>query len=501
MSFKETRELSKAGKLDEALQMAKRALEADPGNIWNKRATAWVYYDYLKKFAQPNSFEAFIENLIKIKDLQLPEDEKMVFDNCAWQIGSLVFGLKKAEHVDYAKINELFEVIIDFKFTKPSEAYSFIFKAFHKGNQSWSSYLTFADWWNFDNFRPEDYLMEEFNDKKIMSIAEQAYIAYARHLMETYKPSAGQQSRKEKIKAFIPKLEQLINSHPEYQYPPYFLAKLLLETGNEENSLSAIIPFALKKQNEFWVWDAIAGAFPDNPDMKISCYCRALLCPAQDKYLIKLRQTFAGLLINKKMYQEAKTEIENIIRVRNENNWDIPEQIRNWINQSWYQSTRAFTNNLIFYQNNAHNANELIYLDIPEETVAVEFVNQNKKILNFIDSNKRQGFFRYDKFIRKVNVGDLLLVRLKPTSNEGLFKALSIKKSENTELEGVLKKFSGELHIPDGKDFGFVGDIFISPVSINKMQLVNGQKIQGRAVISFNKLRGEWGWKGIVLEK
>ncbi|MEX2566379.1 MAG: hypothetical protein WD431_10585, partial [Cyclobacteriaceae bacterium] len=85
MSFKKIKELRQAGKLEEALKMANQAMEADPEDIWNKRATAWVYYEYLKKFSQPDSFEAFKENLLKIKDLQLPEDEKMVFDNSAWQ--------------------------------------------------------------------------------------------------------------------------------------------------------------------------------------------------------------------------------------------------------------------------------------------------------------------------------------------------------------------------------------------------------------------------------
>ena len=137
MSFKETKELRKAGKLEEALEMANKALAAEPDNIWNKRAAAWVYYDYLKKFSQPDSFDAFKENLIKIKDLQLPEDEKMVFDNSAWQIGSMVFGFQKQESVDYGKINELLDIIKEFHFTKPSEAYSFIYKAFHKGYQNW----------------------------------------------------------------------------------------------------------------------------------------------------------------------------------------------------------------------------------------------------------------------------------------------------------------------------------------------------------------------------
>ncbi len=131
MSFKEIKELRQAGKLDEALQMANQALEAEPDNILNKRAAAWVYYDYLKKYAQPDSFDAFKDNLIKIKNLQLPDDKKMIFDNCTWQIGSILFSLHKSEHVDYGKINEVFEIIRDFHITKPSEAYSFIYKAFH----------------------------------------------------------------------------------------------------------------------------------------------------------------------------------------------------------------------------------------------------------------------------------------------------------------------------------------------------------------------------------
>ena len=48
MSFKEIKELRQAGKLNEALQMANQALEADRENIWNKRGAAWVYYDLLK---------------------------------------------------------------------------------------------------------------------------------------------------------------------------------------------------------------------------------------------------------------------------------------------------------------------------------------------------------------------------------------------------------------------------------------------------------------------
>jgi tetratricopeptide (TPR) repeat protein len=146
MSFKEIKELRQAGKLDEALQMANQALESEPENIWNKRAAAWVYYDFLKQHTQLESYDSFKEYLIKIKELQLPQDEKMVFDNCAYQIGKLVSKLTtsnfKSSSAEISLVDllggiqkkktELFQIISHFAFTKPSAGYSFIYKAFNK---------------------------------------------------------------------------------------------------------------------------------------------------------------------------------------------------------------------------------------------------------------------------------------------------------------------------------------------------------------------------------
>ena len=383
MSFKEIKTLRKAGKLDEALEMANQALEAEPENIWNKRAAAWVYYDYLKKFAQPDSFDAFKENLLKIKNLQLPEDEKMVFDNSSWQIGSMVFGLQKVEPVEFEKINGLFEIIKEFHFTKPSEAYTFIYKAFHKGYQNWTKYLEYADWWNFEKFRAEDYLKEEFNDKKIMSIAEQAYIAYSKKLLEGEAiDSFGKQSTvdKEKIRVFLPKLDKISKDHPEYQYPPYFKAKLLLTLGDDENILSSFLPFAKQKRNDFWVWELMAEIFPGDKDIQFACYCKALSLKTPEDFLVKLRQTFAGMLVDRQMYKEAKAEIQQVISTRKKHEWKLPNQITQWKEQDWYESATVLKDNKELYTQYLNKAEEILYQDILEEVVAVEFVNEHKKI-------------------------------------------------------------------------------------------------------------------------
>ena len=91
MPFKEVKELRKSGRLEEALAMANLDLEKEPANIWNKRSIAWVYHDYLKEYATKDDFEKFNGYLIKLIELELPSDEKMVFDTCAYQIGKLIF--------------------------------------------------------------------------------------------------------------------------------------------------------------------------------------------------------------------------------------------------------------------------------------------------------------------------------------------------------------------------------------------------------------------------
>lgn len=502
MSFKEIKELRQTGKLEEALQMANQALEKEPDDIWNKRAAAWVYYDYLKKYSQPESFDSFKENLIKIKDLQLPEDEKMVYDNCAWQIGSMVFGLHKAEHVDYGKINELLEIITDFHFTKPSEAYSFIYKAFHKGYQNWSTYLIFADWWNFENLRSEDYLKEEFKGKKIMSIAEQAYIAYSKKLLEGESlESFGQQRvvNKEKIELFLPKLDTIIEMHPDYQYPPYFKAKLLLALGKENNVLSAFLPFAKQKRNDFWVWELIAEMFPDEKDIQFSCYCKALSLKTPEDFLVKLRQTFAKILIEKRMYNEAKTEIQKTITTREKQEWKIPNQIVQWTEQEWYKSATSKKDNKDLYSNHSEKAEDILFHDIPEELIVVEFVNENKSTLNFVKDKRKHGFFNYSGFLTKPKIGDLLNVRFNGDGKDGFYKVLTVKNEESTNVSDAIRDFKGTLKLVSPQNFGFVDDIFIEPKIIEEKKLIDGEFVDGRAILSFNKRKNEWGWKAINL--
>lgn len=499
MSFNEVKQLRKENKLEEALVIATNDLASNPDNIWNKRAIAWVYYDLLKLNSSSEAFETFLENLQKLKDLELPADEKMVFDNAAYQIGKMIYSLENGEHTEIYKVDAIFEVISSFHFTKPSESFSFLLKGFHKVYKNNIKFLSFAKWWGLENLLPQDYLPEEYNGRNLMSLAEKAYDTYAKQLLVTDtiegQPAWISEEHKEKINNFLPKLSQLIKEHPEYQYPPFYKAKLLLLLGNEENALSAFIPFALQKKNDFWVWDLMAGIFPVEDEKHFACYCKALSLKTQEDFLVKLRQKFAVLLIQKQLFAEAKTEIEKILKVKTDKGWKISPIITQWTESDWYKDAVAFHTNKPLYNKHKEKAEEILFADIPEEVIVVEYVNFEKKIINFVKDKSKHGFFKYSGALKKPEVGDILRVRFNGEGQNGFYKALTARKAGAEDVSDATRSFAGTFKLLSPHSFGFVDDVFMDPAIVKRYKLENEVAITGKAILSFNKKKNEWGWK------
>jgi hypothetical protein len=229
---------------------------------------------------------------------------------------------------------------------------------------------------------------------------------------------------------FLPKLDAIIEKHPDYQYPPYFKAKLLLSLGNDENVLSAFLPFAKQKRNDFWVWELMAEIFSEDKDIQFACYCKALSLKTPEDFLVKLRQTFAEMLIEKKMYIEAKTEIQKAIATREKHEWKLSIQIVQWTEQEWYKSATSKKDNIDLYSSHAKQAEEILFQDIPEELIVVEFVNENKSMLNFVKDKQKFGFFNYSSHLSKPQIGDILKVRFNRDGQNGFYKILTAKKAE-----------------------------------------------------------------------
>lgn len=495
MPAKEIKELRLGGKLAEAYSMAKAEMEAEPDNIWGKRNMSWVLYSQLDAAAA--DLPACLTILVELNNLALPETEAMFFENISIVIAKAARSITKEDPIDLNKLHRLFDAVKGLPIKRDCKWFDVLYSAFHKGFKDSSRYIEFADWWNFANFKPEAYQKEKLpNGREIMALAEQAYIAYAKHLLPIRSHHGEVIFDNEKAAAFLPKLHKITEDYPQFQYPAYFLAKLLLALGDNENVLSALLPFAKKKQNDFWVWQVLGEAFADDEEKEFACHCKALSCQGPEEMLVKLRQKMALVFIGKQLFNEAKTEIEQLVKARIEHEYKIPTEVTNWQSQKWYKDAVSQKSNLIFYKQYTSIAESLLFSDVPEETVIVEFVNTDKKVLNFIASETKFGFFKYDRFIREVKVGDILKVRFQGGTNAGLYKLYTVSKAIDESFKSQFsKEIEGDIRIPEGKPFGFLNDVFIHPSVVTRRKLLNGIHYKGNAIKSYNAEKKQWGWK------
>ncbi len=497
MSASEIKALRKDGRMKEAFAMANAELQAEPDNIWSKRNISWVYYEYAKQFAEKGDLTGFLKCLESVKALELPPEDVMLFDTMAWQIGKIVYRSIDEQNSHMNELLQIFHITQNFSFTKPSPAYSFLFKAFHKAFKNHGSYLQVADWWGLDNLGPEDYRLELMPDgDRIMALAERAYINYAKHLLPQTDHFGQLTFNKVCVEAFLPRLTALIESHPEYLYPPYFNAKLLLALGDKEHMHAKLLPFARKKSGDFWVWDILAEAFSEDKESVFACYCRALLCRSSEEMLVSLREKMAALLIERKMFDEARGEIDKLVDARNKKGWKVPKSIQDWMASEWYKVAQPLMSNEGLYKRHEFQADALLYADIPEEAVIVEFVNTNKKMLSYLAAGDRLGFFKYERFLDKVKIGDILNVRFQDYGGEAPSRVFTVIKADDNEIRRqFIKPIDDIVKIRADQPFGFVDDVFIPPDVVSDLKLVNGMHVKGNAIKTYDKKKARWGWK------
>jgi hypothetical protein len=520
MSASEIKQLRIEGKLEEALALATKeydeaiarlpsveedgalsklkALSNQASLLWPKRNLSWVYYEFVKKNSEPGQFDVFLSNLNNIKELELPADEQMLLDQVSWQVGKMVFALLRQESIDKNKLDLVFDAIQHFHYKQPSEGYSFLFKSFQKAFKDTDKYIQFVDWWQLKNLRPEDFQPEKMADgKELMSVAEQAYMTYAKHLLPKQTPFGEVVFNKEEVESFLPILSDVIENYPQFQYPAYYKAKLLLALGDRDNMPSALLPFAKKKRNDFWVWEILSEVFPDDPEKVMACLCKALSCKSPEEMLINIREKMAAIFIQNQLYDEARTEIDHLINARNAKGYRVPGRVAGWQAQEWYKKASTKPSNLNFYKQHFRITDAILFSDIPEETVIVEFVNSDKKMLNFIASETKFGFFKYDRSIGDVAIGDTLKVRFNGNGAEnGLYQVYTVEKINDEALrKKYLKDVTGKVELPIDKPHGFVNHIFIHPATVKRFNLKNNQEIKAKAISSYQSDRKQWSWK------
>ena len=137
--------------------------------------------------------------------------------------------------------------------------------------------------------------------------------------------------------------------------------------------------------------------------------------------------------------------------------------------------------------------------DVVEEVYGViDHVNSSKALFHFIVAKDVDGTLPLAQFSGGAEVGQAVAVRMvRYHDRKGpRTRSLSVSPTSRSPASGVLKSFSADVEVRNGLGFTPEG-IFIPPDVLSAAGIVDGDTVEGLAVINFDKKRSTWGWKAI----
>ena len=483
----------KAGQVQEAYDIAKADLAAMPTDIWAQRELGWALYYMIKANTENGDYAKLLEHIDELKSLsQLTStNDNMIFDNVQFQIANYIrTHIPITDREASAKLSAFFLRLKDYNF-KSSVGHSRLLQSILKF-ESWPEMPDFFDWWNLDNLTSEDYTpFVNKNGQKMITLAERAFIAKSKVLLRL--KDLG------RIEEFLPKLDNLMNSHKEMMYPGYFYGKLLIALGsNSDEALKVIIPFARKKATEFWVWQLLSDVFADDKNKQIACLLRAVHCRTQETFLGKVHIKLATLYIKCGLLNSARYHIDAVTRCYVSQGWRLPNEIDCWIHQPWFNSTIPDGKDPIDYM----SITDSFLCNGAEESIAV---------VTYVDQTNHNAFVIYGKEKRtvqklrfRVQAGSVLKLHY-ITDNEGRMKIISSTKIQLHSNLNYAKYVEGKIDKRVDKEFAFLKSnsvsCFVPPNIVKKHNLKNGDDIKSLIVYDYDKKKDAWNWVCVNAKK
>lgn len=485
--------MCKQGKIIEAYDLAKSDYANMPQDSWTQVGFAWSIYFLLKaNIKEQNGTNVFplLDELYGL-DLLSTDNAAMLYDSVLWIIAEYV----KKTH-DEKVLDSILLSISRFTF-KPSKGYSYLLKVV-MGFDKWNHLLDFFEWWNLENLMPEDYQPFEMNNgKKIMSLAEQAYINCSKALLKL--------NNREMIREFLPQIEKLTDNYPDMTYPGYYCGKLMLATGSgKEDALDAIMPFVRKKQSEFWVWQLLSEINKEEPETQLACLLYASHCKAKEFFLRRIRVKLISILLSKMDFPRAKYHLEKVLDNSKQENINPPIEVQEWLKESWVQNTSADKTDSIDYQTICR---KILTRGANESIAIVTYANNEKKNARIVYGERKETMIRTSAMHFKVGKGVLLKVYWLPAEKEDIVVSVEEIKPSKLLLENIpyIKVINGVIEKKDSKPFAFIkGErikCFITPNDVAKNSIRGNEVATVVATLTFNEKKGDWTWVCVSLKK
>lgn len=546
MTPKEIFALRKEGRLDEAYAEAKKALAVQADDAWMIKALAWVLYDMIKMemkakgskvqslldefnalplgnddeiLAKQKVFLNQISDPIKISIHELTAkskagqheealegfrelcqknpDNHQVDSGYGWALFRRLYHLPP-EHQKAPIIGGLLRDYARLTVEKPGLVHSCLLKATLHQAEHYDKLVEFILWWNPDHLRSEDYEIEKDEQgNEYPSL----YVRMIRAIGKSLKKR--NDLNRDTIVNLLPLFEAAIKRCPDEEWFPYYHGQLLIQTGNLDQARVELMPLIKIKQRAFWAWDLLAQLC-GNPGDQCACLCKALTCKVPDEgFLVKIHVELAECLLKLGRPDEARTEIECVLRIRAKRGWRITQEIQQLAQDLQAQPDRAdMFNNEAFYKRYENRALELLLGDEPSVIGVVTRVNKQKGLSCIQFGKERTDFTlvyhdKYPDMPILFEEGAVFSMKLNHDKEHQRHSALTVAPSTETPDSAFFRNVEGSVRKSESQPFAFLGDVFISPPFVSMYQLGNGQPIKANAVLEWNDKKAAFTWRVI----
>lgn len=485
--------MCKDGRVQEAYDIAKTDSSAYPADVWGQRAFGWALYYTIKGDTDRKDYAKLLAHLEELHSLPLltVKDDSMILDNVQFQVASFINNVIYATDPEAPqKLSVLFSHLKDYAFN-PSRGHSFLLQAIIKFD-NWHELADFIDWWNLDTLTTEDYTAFTTREgNRLMTLAERAFIAQSKALLKT--------NNKDRIEAFLPKLEVLMNNHPEMVYPGYFYGRLLLKNGsNIDEELKVIIPFVRKKTNEFWAWRLLSEVYASDPEIQLACLLRAVHCRTKEDFLVRVRIQLATMLLQSSQFSRAKHQVEIVAKTYVSNGWRLPDQVYYWTHQPGFQTITSDDSAPIDYLS---ITNRLLCEGTNEAIAIVTYADPDSHKASMIYGNEKR---MTQKLRFKVHPGAVLRINftVEPSGRLNIIQAEKCPFPNDLDYAKVVE---GSVSKRDQQAFAFlksdIGRCFISPTLVSKYNITDALQVKGLVVKDYDKKKDTWNWVCISIRK
>lgn len=485
--------LRKEGKLDEAFDYGLQQLEANPTDIWILRALSWVLYDKVKLAISQAKHPEIIQYHQQITHLSIPAEESMFWENLSKQTLSYAWVISKQ-----GKVNELYELVNSISpqvVPKGSNYYSSIvqtiIRCIKEGGMINETVMLLLEWVDSTAFIAQDYMTQQVEGIKhsLKPLVESYYNIYAKVLY--------QKKDNKRIEDFIPRLKAISQSYPSYIWCGYNMAKLMTLLGNStpENIRQNILPLVKSQHKQFWVWEAYADTYPPYSEERFSLLAQAMLCPMNSPEMtINLRKAIIKELHHRKLYNPARKEIDEIIRIRREQGWRDDPTINECLSRQWYISAQIETQTKPIYKELSKLAEQLVFGEQSTIIAVIHHINESKSIANVITATGDRSFFSFKKLKGvKLEKGKIYELAIRGDITQMPYTVIDARLKPDTVCPDLIQRGQGLVKIlPSG--VAFIHNAFVKLEEVKQHKLRDGERVSYTAFRNWDKQKESLSW-------